>query len=380
MPTILRKIQLLFPCWLHLMLLLLLSVPRIQSFSSITVYRFRRAASLKTSIRKMTTDPFEPTATNNDDEEEQDLQTTPRNSSLRKKEQLPPRIQKLATLSVCMVPPPEEVEIWEHVTKARTQLQDPGLFRWPPHVNLLYPFINIKPKRIEEGLVDISVLQRLKQATQAVEPFRVTLNRFGTFGGMKRGVLWLYPSSSTSSSDEEEPVHKLYQSLVHEFPECTSNRKEFNPHMTLSHFKNLQDAETAKEEAEQWWPTSSADVSFNLTEIYLLQRKGDDGQFMRVASLGLGVNGTIQVHDPHLPFPDMPTLEEDWVRTERMALKARRNGNRGRRGGAPTTNGEGLVSRGRSRSTDTPEEIAAKRAARKAKRDRLEQQANQGNA
>ena len=91
-----------------------------------------------------------------------------------------------------------------------------------------------------------------------------------------------------------------------------------------------------------------------MTEIYLLQRHGDDGQFKRIVSLGLGKDSTIQVENPPLPFPHMPPLEEDWVRVERMKLKARRNG-----GPRKWKNADKFPlekePRGHSRSTDTPE-------------------------
>jgi hypothetical protein len=108
-----------------------------------------------------------------------------------------------------------------------------------------------------------------------------------------------------------------------------------------------------------------------LDRVYLLRRQGDDGQFLRIAEIGLGPDSTVERLDPSRSFPDMPTKEDDWVHEERMNLKARRNG-RDRRGG-------GRLTQRRSRSReprvpDTPEAIAAKRAERKAKRERLERE------
>lgn len=248
---------------------------------------------------------------------------------------IPPRIRKLSTLSICLVPPPTAKHVWEILTKARTQLKDPGLFRWPPHVNLLYPFVNIDVGVVETWkeagesaeMVDPDIIRRLEIAVQRVEAFSVTLDHFGIFGGTKRGVLWMYPTtySPAEGQSQTEPIRCLYQSLVREFPECSSSpSRDFNPHMTLSHFESLHDAEVAREEIQTWWPPQG--LQFNVNEIYVLQRKGDGDQFMRVASLGLGRNSTIRVHDPHLPFPDMPSIEEDWVRSERLKLKQRRNG------------------------------------------------------
>jgi len=265
------------------------------------------------------------------------------------------------TFTICMVPPPSAADIWDKVTEARTELKDPGLFRWPPHVNILYPFVSTKPKKTDgPALVDPDILHRLQAAAKQVEPFVVTLKDLGTFGGRKRGVLWLYPSSRLAN-DSSEPFRVLCNKLGEQFPKFWSSR--FSPHMTLSHFESLEGAQAAQTQIEQWWPQEG--LQFVLKEIYILHRKGDNGQFMRVASIGLGQESVVQVHDPHLAFPAMPAVEEAWVRDERLAMKARRKGSDSRRGGRRYAN--------LSRSSDSPEVIEAKRAARKAKREQMEQ-------
>jgi hypothetical protein len=173
---------------------------------------------------------------------------------------------------------------------------------------------------------------------------------------------------------EEEPLVRLQALLEQEFPTCTDQRKngQYIPHMTLSHFPSLEEAQNAQAEIESWWPSN---VSFVTKEIYLLQRKGDGGQFLRMATVSLGRAGSngIQLHDPPEPFPAMPLVEEDWVKQERMKMKERRNrswkGRRRGRGGRRTPSGDS-----RRHSTDSPEIIAAKRAERKAKRERLERE------
>lgn len=281
--------------------------------------------------------------------------------------------QKRHTITVCMVPPPSAERVWADVTKARTQLRDPGLFRWPPHVNILYPFIEINDS---ESSVNEEIVCKLRNATQQCQPFHVSLHTLGTFGGKNRGVLWLYPRSHHDELlvKEEEPLVRLQALLEQEFPMCTDQRKngQYSPHMTLSHFLSLEEAQNAQSETEAWWPS---DVSFVMKEIYLLQRKGDGGQFLRMATVSLGhanSNG-IQLHDPPEPFPAMPLVEEDWVKQDRMKMKERRNRSwqRRRRGHGrrrtPSDDSSGA-------RTDTPEIIAAKRAERKAKRERLERE------
>jgi len=119
-------------------------------------------------------------------------------------------------------------------------------------------------------------------------------------------------------------------------------------------------------------------LEFVLDKIYLLERIGDDGQFLRVAEIGLGESSSAiasspkdAIFDPPAPFPGMPATEENWVHEERMKLKFSRNDKR--RGGR----GKQQQRRRRSwnpRVPDTPEVIAAKRTERKAKRERLERE------
>lgn len=298
--------------------------------------------------------------------------------------------QKHHTLTVCMVPPIGAKEAWAELTRARTKLRDPGLYRWPPHANLLYPFVSLRKKKNNgkenhdkakddvNNVIDADILSKLRNATLHCDPFNVTLDTFGTFGGRQRGVLWLYPKSSRDDDDQKqdapttEPLIQMQSLLEQEFPFCTDQRKQggsYHPHMTLSHFPSLQEAQIAQNQVETRWSTQS----FTCNEIHVLERKGDDGQFLRVATLGLGSEHGVKVYNPPQAFPAMPTVEEDWVREERKNQKERRKGSwKRRRRGRQRNSPQG--SRGPRKSADTPEEIAAKRAARKAKRERLERE------
>lgn len=110
----------------------------------------------------------------------------------------------------------------------------------------------------------------------------------------------------------------------------------------------------------------------------MLKRVGDDdGEFKIVCTLPLGKQVTykdIIIHDPTLEFPAMPLVEEDWVYEERMKMKARRNGGRRSRRGGRRLRTRERRERGPSRTRDTPEVIAQKRAERAAKRERLERE------
>ncbi|MGK3738671.1 MAG: hypothetical protein ACI90V_005518, partial [Bacillariaceae sp.] len=238
----------------------------------------------------------------------------------------------------------------------------------------------------------------------------------------------------SSSSSPTSPLIQLQTLLEEAFPLCKDQSQKgggsssFTPHMTLSHFPSLDEALQAKESMETTispFNTGGASeksnssspinsiksdddddcLEFVLDRIYLLQRKGDDGQFLRVAEIALGGDTTTtttttcedntsniiprgssedsrrprtaafvvatrtKIFDPPQAFPDMPNHEEEWVYKERMLMKSRRrkssNGTRGGRQQQRRRERQG------PRIPDTPELIAEKRAQRKAKRENL---------
>jgi len=272
-------------------------------------------------------------------------------------------------LTVCLVPSEETSgHVWDLLTRGRTQLKDVGLYRWPPHANILYPFVNPYELEGNSSNVDADVIARLGVACRQCESFTVHLTRMGTFGGAKRGVLWMKPESCRE--EPLAPLIELHAKLEEQFPECNDQRVigsgNFTPHFTLSHFDNLDDALAAKAEIESWWPD---DVTFEAEEVYLLARKGYDGQFVKLATLPLGEGKDAQVHCPPLRFEQMPREEADWIKEKRIKQKEKRKGwSRGRRGGSRNQS----MTRKAPRLPDTPEIIAAKRAARKAKREARE--------
>ena len=48
------------------------------------------------------------------------------------------KLAKTHSSTIALVPPDEA---WETVQALRYTLEDKGVYRWPPHVNLLYPFV-----------------------------------------------------------------------------------------------------------------------------------------------------------------------------------------------------------------------------------------------
>jgi len=242
--------------------------------------------------------------------------------------------RKSHCMTICLVPPPSATNAWEQLTAVRRECKDPGFYRWPPHANIMYPFLEPvlnkddgkEGKDVQRSRFRNEIAVHLAKAAEQCKPFDVTIDSFGTFGGKQRGVLWAYPKSKYTQAcdeeDKEEPLIRLHNLLEDQFPMCKDQRKggAFNPHMTVSHYENNDNALAAKKEVESRWKP----VSFHVPEIYLLERMGDDGQFKIAATIPLGVGSEVELHDPPIAFPAMPEVEEEWVYGERKAMQKRR--------------------------------------------------------
>jgi 2'-5' RNA ligase len=320
--------------------------------------------------------------------------------------------------TIAIVPPSAATDawIWDRCQGTRYKLRDRGYYRWPPHCNLIYPFID--PDSVGESLL------ALKEAAASIPPFRITLSSLDTFGGYNRGVLWLDP---VVSDGKLSSIYDLQSSLtlalrsVHGDDLPLSSR--FTPHMTLCHYPTLTAARAGAAGLAAEWAASP--VSFDVREVYVLERRGDGGQFRVAHRLPLHGVGEGDEHSPFcrplcgdsgdsgiggdgegggdggggsdegdtMRFPFMPVEEEAWVREVRGEHKEGRRSARGRvnpprtqdtehasglASGHASEQASGQASRrasgragteeSRRPTTDTPEQIAAKRALRAAKR------------
>jgi len=294
--------------------------------------------------------------------------------------------------TVALVPPStpaDRVAVWERLQGTRFLLKDRGYYRWPPHINLLYPYLD--PASDVHG----EVLPALAAAAASVSPFRVTLKTLGTFGGHTRGVLWLDPEVVATAGDEGcDAIYTLQAKLLAALPSAPGRPPlppqltRFRPHMTLCHFSSLAAADRAGSDLAGDFAASP--VSFEVAEAYVMARRGDGGQFHVVARLPLGGGGNgMEGGSPSpleeaastdgpkaglLRFPFMPLEEAAWVKEVRGAYKAsrRRGGTRPPRPDDGPGTGEQTRRAPRDRprtcTTDTTEQIAEKRAARAAKK------------
>ena len=122
-----------------------------------------------------------------------------------------PKPKKVHTSALCWVP---QLEQQEPIQRLRLE-HDRQIDRWPPHVNVLYPFV---PEAEFEAAA-----AHLAAALEPRPAFAVTLRRLERFVHSKRSLTaWLAPEPD-SSDGSEDPWQALQALCLRAFPHCTAS-------------------------------------------------------------------------------------------------------------------------------------------------------------
>lgn len=148
---------------------------------------------------------------------------------------------------------------------ALRRLHDPAFPRWPPHVNLLYPFV--PPDRVDEA---VEVASR---ALAGARTFSLSLAHFDVFEHASSATVIVRPTGDLSA---------LHAALAARFPGLAA-RDELVPHLTLAKCRTRHEAVTLAATFAQDW---TAPV-FDVRELAVLVR-GADGPFAVHARVPLG--------------------------------------------------------------------------------------------
>ena len=184
--------------------------------------------------------------------------------------------KKVHTSALCFVP---AIDRQEGIQQLRATY-DRQIKRWPPHVNLLYPFV---PETEFE-----TAAQTLATALRDIEAFSVVAAGFGSFRHGKNTTVWLDPTGGESSvaCAQWRALQALCQQAFPHFTDQTS-RKPFVPHLTVGQFEeSARHAAFEAAVAQAWEP-----LPLHVGEVVLISRAGADAPFLvhwRVA-LGTGV-------------------------------------------------------------------------------------------
>lgn len=212
-----------------------------------------------------------------------------------------PTMRKVHTTAVAIVPP---FEVWPTIQKIREQ-HDSAYNRWPPHINLLYPFFEA------EFIND--VVDTISESVGGVQPFSLRLDRFSTF---RQGVVFL-----DSSHASPELLH-LQKMLFHAFPACTeqsSHKNGFCPHLTVAKLQGEQKRnmkKIAKEWQEEWQP-----IEFRVDQVYILVRERDT-PFRVARVVPLGIPPVLRMH--HISSPLQPSFSKYDIVEDETSLEIKK--------------------------------------------------------
>ena len=121
--------------------------------------------------------------------------------------------------ALCLIPPKH---LWHRVDGLRS-LYDKAHGKWPPHVNLIYPFVR------KECLTDVAgILEQLDLTSLAGDTLPICLDETDVFAHKHHNTLYIRPSDGENSETLQQLLRRLINGLGWEHSEG------FQPHMTIA--------------------------------------------------------------------------------------------------------------------------------------------------
>jgi len=264
--------------------------------------------------------------------------------------------------AVILAPPPSR---WKSIQEIRSA-RDKSYLRWPPHVNLLYPFVVDDGDDGKFAAAAAMAADALRGAT----PFACAFDAFAFFEHNEHSAtVWMHPSSRPmsgrggASSDEakqpgtpEDPpvcadVVRAQLLLETAFPfahdqssKTPGAPKHFTPHMSVGQWPAAAAAATAAAAFERDF-RDAPPIEFDVDAVYFISRKGPDAPFEFRARVPLGGGDVEMIRDADRRDasdddddyfwrrPYRPKPPPEGARCLQPKPKRRRNRNRNRSGG-----------------------------------------------
>ena len=164
--------------------------------------------------------------------------------------------------------------------------------RWPPHLNLIYPFLASpsiqQADRQPSPALKEDIQHRIQKAINHTEPFRLTLSADppGIFSHSKKSkTVWLRPLS--------DQVNQLQAALQAEFSECDADKRPFVPHLSIGQARSDIDAEKLANEMIKHFAGNNMSqpvIDWHVDQVCVIERKGFHDRFQIVAAIPLGKN------------------------------------------------------------------------------------------
>ena len=202
----------------------------------------------------------------------------------------PPRPSPKSHAAAAALVPPRSSAAWAFAQGWRVKLEDAGLYRWPPHVNLLYPFVEGDGR---DGA--------LAEALAGVPPIDARLSHPAVFHHGRSGRATLY--LAVAPLDRLQDLQRRLQAAVPHCDEQTANHGGvFTPHLTLAHFDDGADADAAC--ARVAGAMAHGGVPWRVDRVLVMSRAGADGQFGWRTALRFGGAGASPDDDAGFAFAE----------------------------------------------------------------------------
>ncbi|CAI6336330.1 unnamed protein product [Periconia digitata] len=174
------------------------------------------------------------------------------------------------------------------------RVHDRHFRRWPPHINLIYPFLAFPSEKQETDDAQNAaspqlkqhIRQRIEKALANTSPFRTSLSADppGIFSHSKRSkTVWLRPASENFSA--------LHAALQAEFQECDADQRPFVPHLSIGQANSDPGAqrlsETIKAHALEF-TNDQPTLQWDVDQVFVIERRGFHDRFRVVGAVNIG--------------------------------------------------------------------------------------------
>ncbi|PHH86647.1 hypothetical protein CDD83_9933 [Cordyceps sp. RAO-2017] len=125
-----------------------------------------------------------------------------------------PKLAPSHDTALCLIPPRSQISLWQPVNRVRS-LHDRASARWPPHINLVYPFVQ------QAALPEVAqILCQLQ-----LEATTVSLTEVGSFSHKSHSTIFLRPAAAA-------PLARLRSAICRALAWPVDDAA-YQPHMTV---------------------------------------------------------------------------------------------------------------------------------------------------
>lgn len=163
-------------------------------------------------------------------------------------------MSKIYTSAVVIIPPQEK---WASIQEIR-KIYDRNIYRWMPHITLIYPF---RPKK------EYLNLERIySEKCKNIKQFEISLKKLKYFTHRKEiFTIWLDPESNNS-------IITLQAKILEITPDCNDVNQfktGYKPHLSLGQIKGKSKLDKVINKLQKNWK----EISFLLDKVHFISRE-----------------------------------------------------------------------------------------------------------